>query len=146
MGWATVSPRRSKKMSCFGAEGTKKLIKERRDLWDWPKSIQSCVPVSVEFCRQIRRQRRRRGTQIKTRAVRPVGGETVSPSSRKETLTWECQDCHMQFVKEAENFRVHELVKKIKCHPHREALQASRITSTTHSAIIRRKWAVNWAM
>ena len=27
-------------------------------------------------------------------------------------------------VKQAENFRVRELVKKIECHPHREALQA----------------------
>ena len=51
-------------------------------------------------------------------------------------------------VKEAEHFRVQELVKKIESHPHREALQADlqqNITSTNHSATIRRRWSANWA-
>ena len=44
-------------------------------------------------------------------------------------------------VKQAENFRVRELVKKIESHPHREALQADlqQNTSTTHSVIIRKQ-------
>ena len=44
-------------------------------------------------------------------------------------------------VKQAEKFRVRELVKKIESHPHREALQADlqqKKESTTHSATIRK--------
>ena len=57
-----------------------------------------------------------------------------SHSARKETLTSQCQDCHA-VVKEAENFRVRELVKKIEfliekhCKP-----TCSRTTSTTHES------------
>ena len=48
-------------------------------------------------------------------------------------LFTQCEDIDIDFrvfglphavVKQADNFRVHELVKKIESHPHREALQA----------------------
>ena len=39
-------------------------------------------------------------------------------------MTSEYQDLSHAVVKEAEKFRVQELVKKIESHPHREALQA----------------------
>ena len=43
---------------------------------------------------------------------------------RSSTLSSECLDCHMQFLKEAEHLRVQELAKKIGNDPHREALHA----------------------
>ena len=44
-------------------------------------------------------------------------------------------------LKEAENFRVQELVKKIESHLHREALQADLQQNNiyTHSATIRKQ-------
>ena len=36
-------------------------------------------------------------------------------------------------VKQAENFRVHELVKKIESHPHRRALQADLKQNNTYN-------------
>ena len=36
-------------------------------------------------------------------------------------------------VKQAENFRVHELVKKIESHPHRRALQADLRQNNTYN-------------
>ena len=44
-------------------------------------------------------------------------------------------------VKEAENFSVQELVKKIESHPHREAFRADLQQNNvyTHSAIIRKR-------
>ena len=52
-------------------------------------------------------------------------------------------------AKEAEHLRVQELVKKIENHPHRRSTSkptCSSMTSTTHSATIRRRWFVNWVM
>ena len=51
-------------------------------------------------------------------------------------------------LKQAENFRVREVVKKIESRPHRQDLRAncSKITSTTHSVTIRKRWFVKWAM
>ena len=46
-----------------------------------------------------------------------------SHCSRRWTSILGCLYCHMQVVKQAENFRVRELVKKIESHPHRDALQ-----------------------
>ena len=43
-------------------------------------------------------------------------------------------------VKEAEHLRVQELVKRIGTHPHRAALHAD-LTSTVHSAKIRKRWS-----
>ena len=37
------------------------------------------------------------------------------------------------FVKQAENFRVRELVKKIESHPHREALQADLLQNNVYN-------------
>ena len=39
-------------------------------------------------------------------------------------MTSECSGLPHSVVKQAENFRVRELVKKIESHPHREALHA----------------------
>ena len=40
------------------------------------------------------------------------------------------------FVKQAENFRVRELVKKIESHPHREALQADLQQNNAYNPFI----------
>ena len=58
-----------------------------------------------------------------TRTVRPVGGQ---PSTQLEEIDIDFRVSGLSHavVKEAENFRVRELVKKIESHPHREALQA----------------------
>ena len=51
-------------------------------------------------------------------------------------MTSECLDCHIAFVKQGENFRVRELVKKIESHPHRRALQASLQQNNVYNPFI----------
>ena len=63
------------------------------------------------------------GASTQTRTERPVGGQE-STKVEKLDMTSEYQDCHIAVMKEAEHFRVQELVKKIESHPYREALQA----------------------
>ena len=51
-------------------------------------------------------------------------------------------------VKQAENFRVRELVKKIESHPHRKAA-SSRFAikqRLQHSVTNRKRWFVKWAV
>ena len=76
------------------------------------KSIQSCVsmPVQIEEVDQ-------------TRTVRPVGGQE-STLVEELDIDFRVPGLSHAVVKEAEHFRVQELVKKIESHPHREALQA----------------------
>ena len=73
------------------------------------KSIQSCVsmPVKIE-------------EEDQTRTVRPAGGQEVEELD----TDFRVPGLSHAVVKEAEHFRVQELVKKIESHPHREALQA----------------------
>ena len=51
-------------------------------------------------------------------------------------------------VKQAENFRVHQLVKKIESHPHREALQAELQQNKVYNPFVTigKLWFVKWAM
>ena len=58
-----------------------------------------------------------------TRTGRPVGGQE---STKVEEIDIDIRvpELSLAVVKEAEHFRVKELVKKIESHPHREALQA----------------------
>ena len=58
-----------------------------------------------------------------TRTVRPVGGQQTTPEEEID-IDFRVPGLSHAVVKEAENFRVQELVKKIESHPHREALQA----------------------
>ena len=76
-----------------------------------------------------------------TRTERPVGGQQ-STQMEKIDIDFRVPGLSHAVVKEADNFRVQELVKKIKSHLHREALQANlqqNVTSTTHPATIRRR-------
>ena len=58
-----------------------------------------------------------------TRTVRPVGGQESTQVEELDT-DFRVPGLSHAVVKEAEHFRVQELVKKIESHPHREALQA----------------------
>ena len=72
-----------------------------------------------------------------TRTVRPEkSGQSIGLFTQLEEIDIDFRVSGLPHavVKQAENFRVCELVKKIESHPHREALQADlqRMTSTTH--------------
>ena len=64
----------------------------------------------------------REGTKHSTRTGRPVGGQQ-STQLKDIDVDFRVPGLSHAVVKEAENFRVQELVKKIESHPHREALQ-----------------------
>ena len=57
---------------------------------------------------------------------KPVSGQPIALSTKVEEvyIDFRVSGLPHAVVKEAENFRVQELVKKIESHPHREALQA----------------------
>ena len=58
----------------------------------------------------------------RVRTGRPVGGQQ---STQREDTDIDFRESGLPHavVKQAENFRVRELVKKIESHPHRQALQ-----------------------
>ena len=106
--------------------------------------VKSCVPVSVE------RSEKDKDTEENVDADH-VGTGRLVKSGQSIVLFTQLEEIDIDFrvsglpravVKQAGNFRVRELVKKIESHPHREALQAdtcSKITSTTHSVTIRKR-------
>ena len=65
----------------------------------------------------------REGTKHSTRTGRPVDGPT-STQLEEIDIDFRVSRLSHAVVKEAENFRVQQLVKKIESHPHREAFQA----------------------
>ena len=73
------------------------------------------IEKDVLFCRE--------GTKNSTRTGRPVGGQQFTQLEEID-IDFGVPGLSHAVVKEAENFRVQELVKKIESHPHREALQA----------------------
>ena len=110
------------------------------------RPVKSCAPVSVE-----REDKDKDADEIadadQTSTVRPVSGQPTGLFTQLEEIDIDFRVSGLPHavVKQAENFRVRELVKKIESHPHREALQAdfkptcSKITSTTHSVTIRKR-------
>ena len=58
-----------------------------------------------------------------TRTVRPVGGQQ-STQLEEIDIDFRVPGLSHAVEKEAENFHVQELVKKIESHPHREALSS----------------------
>ena len=76
----------------------------------------------------------------RTRTEIPVGGQQFTQLEEID-IDFRVPGLSHAVVKEVENFRVQELVKKIESHPQREALQADlqHKTSTTHSTVIRRR-------
>ena len=108
----------------------KEPMKEQGDLFS------SCVPASVE-----------RSDQDKN-ADENIDADHVGTGrpvcEQPPGLFTQCENIDIDFrvsglphavVKQAKNFRVRELVKKIESHPHRRALQAdlNKKTPTTHS-------------
>ena len=105
----------------FGREGTKYSTRTGRPV-DGPKSIQSCVAVSVELVDKNEDQDENVGAD-QTRTGRPLGGQQFTQLEETD-VDFRVPGLSHAVVKEAENCRVQELVKKIESHLHREALQA----------------------
>ena len=76
------------------------------------------------FCRE--------GTKHSTRTERPVGGQQ-STQLEKIDIDFRVPGLSHAVVKEAEHFRVQELVMKIESHPHREALQADLMQNNVYN-------------
>ena len=68
-----------------------------------------------------------------TRTVRPVGGQQSTTHLEEIDIDFRVPRLSHAVVKEAEHFRVQELVKKIESHPHREALQAYLQQNDVHN-------------
>ena len=88
--------------------------------------VKSCVSVSVERLDQDRDADENVDADQK-RTGRPFESEQsidVSPRLEEIDIDFRVSGLPHAVVKQAGNFRVHELVKKIESHPHREALQA----------------------
>ena len=90
------------------------------------RPVESCVPVSVERSDKDKdADENVDADQISTE--RPVkSGQSVGLFTQHEEIDIDFRVSGLPHavVKQAENFRVRELVKKIESHPHREALQA----------------------
>ena len=90
------------------------------------RPVNSCVPVSVERLDQdTDADENVDADQIRT--GRPVESEqSIGLFTQREEMDIDFRVSGLPHaaVKQAENFRVRELVKKIESHPHREALQA----------------------
>ena len=88
--------------------------------------VKSCVPVSVERVDKDKdADENVDADQIST--GRPVkSGQSIGLFTQREEIDIDFTVCGLPHavVKQAENFRVLELVKKIESHPHRQALQA----------------------
>ena len=88
-----------------------------------PSSSQSCVPVYVEF-EDKDEDADENVDEDQTRTGRPVSGQSLFTQLEEIDIDFRVPGFSHAVVKEAEHFRVQELVKKIESHPHREALQA----------------------
>ena len=87
----------------------------------------------------------------RVRTGRPVGSEqSIDLFTQHEEIDIDFRVSGLPHavVKQAENFRVREIVKKIESHPHRQALQAicNKVMSTTHLVKNQRRRFVTWAM
>ena len=115
----------------FGREGTKNSTRTARPV-DGPQSIQSCVPVSVELVDKYD-DKDENVDADQTRTVRPVGGQPFTQLEEVD-IDFRVPRLSHAVVKEAENFSVQELVKKIESHPHREALHADLQQNNIHNS------------
>ena len=87
--------------------------------------VKSCVPVSVERADKDKDADENVDAD-QTSTERPVSGQPTGLFTQLEEIDIDSRVSGVPHavVKQAENFRVRELVKKIESHPHREALQA----------------------
>ena len=103
----------------FGCESTNSRTERPANA---PSFSQSCVPVSVERVDKDKDADENVDAD-QTRAGRPVSGQSFTQLEEID-IDFAVPGLSHAVVKEAENLRVQELVKKIESHPHREALQA----------------------
>ena len=106
-------------------------MKEQGDLFS------SCVPVSVKsLAKDKDADENVDADQIRT--VRPVESEqSIGLFTQREEIDIDFRVSGLPHavVKQAENFRVRELVKKIENHPHQQALQADLQQSNAYNPI-----------
>ena len=99
--------------------------------------VSSCVPVSVERLDQDKdADENVDADQIRT--GRPVESEqSIGLFAQREQIDIDFRVSGLPHavVKQAENFRVRELVKKIESHPHREAIQADLQLNNAYNPI-----------
>ena len=105
------------------------------------RPVNNCVPKSVDRLDQDKDENVD-ADQIRT--GRPVESEqSIGLFTQREEIDIDFRVFGLPHtvVKQAENFRVRELVKKIESHPHRQAHQANlqQITPTTHSVTNRKR-------
>ena len=97
--------------------------------------VSSCVPVSVERLDQDKdADGNVDADQVRT--GRPVESEqSIGLFTQREEIDIDFRVCGLlhAVVKQAENFRVRELVKNIESHPHRQALQADLHQNSAHN-------------
>ena len=89
------------------------------------KPVSSCVPVSVQRSDQDKDADENVDADH-VRTGRPVESEQpIGLLTQREEIDIDFRVSGLQdtVVKQAENFRVRELVKKIETHPHRQAIQ-----------------------
>ena len=94
------------------------------------RPVKSCVPVSVE-CVDEDKDVDENVDADQTRTERPVGGQQSSLFTQLEEIDIDFRVSGLPHavVKQAENFSVQELVKKIESHSHREALQTDFVNT-----------------
>ena len=95
---------------------------------------QSCVPVSVERSDQDEDADENVDAD-QTSTERPVSGQPTDLFTQLKEIDIDFRVSRWPHavVKQAEHFRVRELVQKIECHPHREALQADLQQNNVHN-------------
>ena len=87
--------------------------------------MKSCVPVSVERSDKDKdADENVDADQISTERLVSVQSIGLFTQSEEIDIDFRVSGLPHAVVKQAENFRVRELVKKIESHPHRKALQA----------------------
>ena len=89
------------------------------------RPVKSCVPVSFERLDKDKDADENVDAD-QTSRERPVSGQSIGLFTQLEEIyiDFRVSGLPHAVVKQAEHFRVRELVKKIESHPHREALQA----------------------
>ena len=116
----------------FGRDDTKNSRTGR--LVYGPPSNQSCVPVSVEFVDKDKDADENVDAD-QTRTGRPVSEQPTGSFTQFEEIDIDFRVSGLPHavVKQAGNFSVEELVKKIESHPHREAFQADLQQNNVHN-------------
>ena len=128
----------------FGRESTNSRTVR---LENGPPFSQSCVPVSVERVDKDKDVDENVDAD-QTRTERPVSGQPTGLFTQLEEtdIDFRVSGLPHAVVKEAENFRVREFVKRLKVILIEKHFNptCSRITSTTHSVTNRRRWPGGW--